>query len=243
MVNWLLDHLWIELALLLVGICSVYFAYNTSRPVNLKAVLLPKTRGEVPEDCTWVDEELAELGFQWIGDFDASSHTNVATMVRFHASKDYLYHALLVAVANGIGDFIMVEFTTKLTAGGEVTTNNSPLPGIYSCRTEKIVVRAPWKSGIRDLFALHQKLCEAAISVGQSLSAVPLGQISQEVAASSKRDLDDEVKLGRLTLIAPDMYRTTLERFHQTCSAAVARCPANTTLSELRIATSFLITL
>jgi len=208
---WVLQHLWIELALALFAIGSIYLSFQTSQVVRLKPLNLPSSPGAVPLNETRTDQELRALGFLWIGDFDASSVPNLTTLVRFHSSVDFVHHAVLITVQSSVEKSTMVEFSTELVPGGSVTTNNNRQPGIYRYRLEKLVVRAPWKGSIRDLFTLHQLLCEAAVASGFALRPIPPHLLVDHITTDSRMDIEGELKLGRMRRIDPDTYRTTLK--------------------------------
>jgi hypothetical protein len=161
----------------------------------------------VPESR--VEWELADLGFRWIGDFDASSSDRVVLLTRIYFSADNTCQAAVIHLRSQDDQTSMVEFSAELAPRGGICTNNNRQPGIFSYRPEKLVVRAPWKRTAQELFILHQALCGAAAQSGFSARPIHPSDLSLHVADDSRADYEGERARGCLYPISANTYQTT----------------------------------
>jgi hypothetical protein len=207
--RWIINHLWVEVAIVVFFVASVYLAFQKQNVVELKPLRLPNPERVPPAPESQAELELIDLGFRWIGDFDASSVEGVVTLTRFYSSKDGLHQGMIVDVESQDYQTSMVEFNSELSPQGNISTNNNRQPGVYSYRLEMLVVRAPWKRIVRELFTLHQALCGAATQCGFRPRLLHAKDLCFQVSNDSRQDLEGECARGRLHPISANSYQTT----------------------------------
>jgi hypothetical protein len=207
--NFLVDHAWIELALVGLFILVTYASATKHtvpdiRPVTGREALRPPASGPL-------EAGLINLGYEHVGDYDASATDQVEMKIQVYLSPDRLCTAVIANVKSAAQTFSLVEFNTDLSPHGNITTSGSKYPNTFYYPPDKMVAKVPWKTSVAEMAALHTLLCETAREDQFVPVRMDPGRIRECVVAEMRRDYEYQVKCGRMTEVSPDVYRSTLK--------------------------------
>lgn len=214
MMAWLgfiLSSLWFDAALLLIGVTAVYLSMQRHR-VPAMIPLKDRSCGDgQPEPSNSAEAQLQDMGFRYCGDYDFAAMRSVGMFIQAYLSPDELHWAAIVNTRTRTESFSMVEFSTRLSPFGSITTNNGRNVTFFRYPVHKILLRAPWKRSVRELYDLHLSLLDVAQGFGYQAQRLKPADFRNAVIASCKRDYEMQIAKGILTPMEPDTYRLTLK--------------------------------
>lgn len=213
---------------ILLGITVVFMKAQVMTVPLMKPLTDPDSWTPVPKARDSIESELQELGFRFIGDFDAAMSSDTSMRIRAYSDPDRLVWAILMDGKSGSEKVTILEFSTKLLPAGSIVTNTSPYPVISSYPLEKCVVRVPWKKTAK-VFELHKALYDTAVEEGFAADAMPGRNFADEVIKATRKDQEYQVETGRSIKVADDKYRMSLKGV----AIAVPRLWLNMTYSFL----------
>jgi len=158
---------------------------------------------------------LESLGFQPVAHlYGEALATNVRTVLTLYVNRMEREMATVVLMLSEVPPTTRIlhtytEFCTEFDDGHELSSSNSPHPGLFTEVPEKQIFRLPHLTNPQHLYEVHRAL------TGQRLGAnkrVPLpGQEVNELIAGMKMDIAREAAFGRFSLDASgEWYRPTM---------------------------------
>ena len=206
-----IGHLDTELVFVGLGIFMVFSARRTQTVPKFRPVSSLAGNPQLAIPLSPYGQQLADLGFQPVGEYDVSMNATVQMVIDVFLSPDQLCVGTIVKVRSEATGFSFVEFHTDLSPHGNITTNNSKHASIFYYPPDKLVVKVPWRRRVADIFALHSELCEAAKDHLFNPAPLKPDRIEECFIRAIRQSFDDQVKCGRMVKVSEDAYRASLK--------------------------------
>jgi len=206
-----IGHLDTELVFVGLGVFMVFSARRTQTVPKFRAAASSASDVQFMAQFSPCGQELVDLGFKPVGEFDVSMNASVQMVIDVFLSADQLSVATIVKVRSAAERLSFVEFHTDLAPHGNITTNNSRHASIFYNPPDKLVVKVPWRRRVADIFKLHGELCEAARDHLFNPTPIHPGKIEECFVKAIRQSFDDQVKCGRMVKVSEDVYRASFK--------------------------------
>ena len=207
----------IDILVMLAGIAAMPFVLRYNQRFRIP-VHVPPT--EPPEDGVLpyprtprnkAEEQLHDLEFDYIGEFDASPGLKTKARLFYYLSPDRFFSACVIAFKAPAREVIVVEFLTRLSPIGSILTGDGTDANLFTREPGEVVVKAPWKKSVRDLYDLHRLLCMAATQEKYKLQQVNARTAVDDFVAEFIKDYDRQVQAGYMRKINDKTYGSTFK--------------------------------
>ena len=156
------------------------------------------------------EEMLAQLGLAPAATFRFSNSNEVEITARIYTSTTGPHNAMLTEALSPAVHTQIVEFCTRLSPHGEISTNNSSSPLSLSHPPDWTEIHLPTIASIEELFEYHKAFCAEASAQGFTPLSSFVRDWPEEIEKQFARGYNLQVKLGRLKRTSDGGFRFTL---------------------------------
>ena len=206
----LLDLIWFDILVVLIGVTVVVVARTRHRVPALARIAGPPKSSALPTPRDADEDDVHQIGFQYLGDFDVAIRSDVSCTLRAYRDPHGQSECALISMATVTGSTSAIEFSSDLGGKYTLMTSASRAPGPFSYPLTKIIVRAPWKKTAQRLHDLHSDLCSVAATYHYSPLDLRGTCFEDRVRGECRRDLDRQVGRGRFRRLDDGTYAWTL---------------------------------